>query len=70
MHRELNTMLVNNRWLMSDPTCPFCNKSNEDWKHVITCQAQAETHDRCMADFEFMIAQHKTHPPLIEYIID
>ena len=72
IHKELNTMLVNHRWMMSHPVCPFCHTTKEGWKHVSTCkpQVRVEMRDECISDFELKLEQHHTYLPLFELLVD
>ena len=71
MHKQLNTMMVNQQWMQSDPICPFCKKSKETWIHVITCNAPVRKaiRDKYISDFDLMLSQHKTYPPLHEFFL-
>lgn len=66
LHIELNTMKVNQKWKLGDPTCPFCNIEKEDWTHIITCNDKVRKimRKKCIADFEILLDEHKTYPPL------
>ena len=72
MHKQLNIILVNIHWMMSDTNCPLCHLSKEDRKHIITCNAPVQTdmRNRCISDFDLMLAQHNTYPPLHEFLVD
>ena len=72
IHRELNTMTVNHRWKLGDPACPFCHIEQENWKHVLTCSnhVRQEMREKCIAEFELLLEQYTTYPPLAEFIIE
>ena len=72
IHRELNTMTVNHRWKLGDPACPFCHIEQENWKHVLTCSnhVRQEMREKCIAEFELLLEQYTTYPPLVEFIIE
>ena len=72
IHKQLNTMVVNNRWKMGQATYCLCGKCNETWLHVLQCSAPAPTAHRelCLSDFELKLKRTKTYPPLADFLYD
>ena len=72
IHKQLNTMTVNNKWNLESSTCPICGQHEEDWKHVLKCEAPLPSTHRelCLADLEIKLKNYKTCPPLADSIYD
>ena len=39
IHKQLNTMSVNEKWTGTDNKCPVCMNGREDWMHPLVCQS-------------------------------
>ena len=65
-------MTVNCKWKLGSSTCPLCGKHEEDWKHVLKCEAPSVTTHRelCLADLEIKLKNYKTYAPLADFIYD
>lgn len=71
IHKELNTMVVNERWGMGSNICPVCTKEVEDWFHVLVCRNpdMIRIRDGVICDLSIDFERLKTYPPLAKYII-
>ena len=72
IHRELNTMSVNEKWNGSSDKCPVCLVEREDWRHPLVCQNPdlIRVREHYINEFEIQLEYFKTHPPLANYIIN
>ena len=71
IHKQLNTMSVNERWSGTSDKCPVCLKDREDWMHPLVCQSpdMVRVRDKILSDFEADMEFFKTYPPLSDYIM-
>ena len=72
MHRQLNTMDVNEQWSGSDDRCPVCLTQREDWLHPLQCQSQdmVRVRERLISEMMESFDSFKTYPPLAEFIVE
>ena len=54
IHKQLNTMSVNEKWAGAENKCPVCLNAKEDWWHLLVCQSpdMIRVRDKLMNDFE------------------
>ena len=71
IHKQLNTMSVNEKWTGADDKCPVFMHEREDWMHPLVCQSpdMIRVRDKLLADFEADLDYFKTYPPLADFII-
>ena len=72
INRELNTMVVNEKWSGASNKCPVCLHTRENSMHHLQCQSQdmRRAKDSFLSDFDMDLISFKTYPPLQEFIIE
>ena len=72
IHRQLNTMVVNEKWSSTSDKCPVCLTTREDDQHHLKCMSQDMTRKReeLLGNFDMDLTNSNTYPPLQEFIID
>jgi len=70
IHRQLNTMTVNETWNLGKSQCPICCVKKEDWLHVVQCNAPSQKSHRelFLVELESKLEEHRTYPPLAQLL--
>lgn len=72
IHRQLNTMAINEKWSGTSDKCPVCLTSREDDQHHLKCQSNdmVRKRDEFLGNFEMDLIHFNTYPPLQEFLME